>query len=207
MTVSSSPKVLVEAVHGTPRELEANESCFLSMINLRLLFLLVFFSVSVFLGAQDVTGEVKFEIRNIGLNVTGAFTVVSAKIQFDPTKLSQSVLEGQVKVESIDTGIGKRDRHLMEESYFDNAHFPEIAVQGKSVKKLRDNAYLGRFSVTIKGQTQEEEIIFTAVENNNGDQKFSGEFELNRLDYGVGGKSLTMSNTVKLKLHFVKAAQ
>lgn len=177
------------------------------MINLRLPILLIFFSLSVLLSAQEIPGEVDFEIRNIGLNVSGSFTEVSAMIEFDPTRLGQSELEGQVKVESIKTGIGRRDRHLLEESYFDNANFPEISMKGKSVKRLKDNAYLGKFAVTIKGQTQEEDILFTVTQNENGDQEFSGEFEINRLDYGVGGKSLTMSNTVKVKLRFVKASR
>jgi len=57
----------------------------------------------------------------------------------------------------------------------------------------KDANYAGLFNVTIKGVTKQVEIPFEF--NQLGDEtEFKGSFNLKRSDFGIGGKTLTMSD-------------
>ncbi len=59
------------------------------------------------------------------------------------------------------------------------------------------NRYEAVFDVTIRDVTKQITVPFTA--DKNGDSwKLSGSFTLNRLDFGVGDKSIILGNEVKV---------
>jgi polyisoprenoid-binding protein YceI len=147
---------------------------------------------------QDVT----FKIKNMGMGVTGKFTGVSTGIIFSPDKLSVSKLKGKLEVATIKTGINKRDKDLLEEKYFDAEHFKFIEIT--SIKLYTKGAnYAGTFNVTIKGKTKEMEIPFEFNDVGN-ETVIKGTFDLKRSDFGIGGKSMTMSDDLVVTI-FIKA--
>jgi polyisoprenoid-binding protein YceI len=65
----------------------------------------------------------------------------------------------------------------------------------RQIKHLEKNKYKGTFDLTIKGVTKRVEIPFTYMNKENGGA-FSAEFAVNHRDFGVGNKSLILSDEV-----------
>ena len=64
---------------------------------------------------SDSGSSIKFKIKNLGISVTGSFTGLKGKIQFDPANLGKSSIEATVEASSVNTGIDLRDDHLRKE--------------------------------------------------------------------------------------------
>jgi polyisoprenoid-binding protein YceI len=144
--------------------------------------------------SQDIT----FKIKNAGLTVNGSFDGWRTELKFSPDKLGTSHLKATVEVNTIKTGIGLRDKHLKSDKYFDADSFKTITVESNKLY-IKGTDYAGMFSVTIKGVTKEIEIPFQF--NQFADEaEFKGHFPLNRLDFGVGSKSMTMADELEVNI-------
>lgn len=136
---------------------------------------------------QQTSGTVSFTIKNRGSNVSGHFGGLHTTLVFSPGNLAASSLKGSVDISSINTGIGKRDKDLQGETYFDAAKHKLIEVS--STRLIKKGAqYSGTFNVTIKGVTKQVEIPFQFIQNGKT-AEFKGSCTINRKDYGVGGES------------------
>jgi polyisoprenoid-binding protein YceI len=67
-----------------------------------------------------------FSIRHIVAKTSGTFTDITGVISVDPDNLSQSSVNAVIKVASIQTGLAKRDKHLKEMKFLDEANFGEM---------------------------------------------------------------------------------
>jgi polyisoprenoid-binding protein YceI len=151
---------------------------------------------------KSTTGTVSFTIKNAGVTVTGRFSGLSTGLVFSPDKLASSSLKGSVGVGTIKTGIDKRDEDLKGDKYFDEGKYKLIDVKSAKLYK-KGNQYAGLFNITIKGVTKQVEIPFQFTQT--GDNaEFKGDFTINRRDFGVGGKTLTMSDDAHVTIE-VKA--
>lgn len=143
-------------------------------------------------------GSVSFKIKNAGITVTGRFYGLNTSLIFSPDKLASSSLSGTVEVGTIKTGINKRDEDLKGSTYFDADKYKLIEV--KSVKLYKKGAqYAGLFNITIKGVTKQVEIPFEFTEHEN-EAEFKGNFTINRRDFGVGGRTLTMADNADVSI-------
>ncbi len=145
------------------------------------------------------SSSVIFNIKNAKLNVSGTFRELMATIKFDPAK-TDNIIEGKVFTNTIKTGIDMRDSHLRKAEYFNVEKFPEISLKTNSITKVKDDKYLAKCTITIKGKTKEIDFPFTFTEKGN-QGTFSGSIILNRLDFGVGTSSIVMSNNVEIKIN------
>jgi len=165
---------------------------------------ILFLSIKSFSFAQakhTVTkSSVKFEIKNMGINTGGSFSGLQADIKFDPEHLDASTIEASIDVKTVNTENETRDHHLKSESYFDAEKYPEITMKSISFKHKSGNNYTGIFNLTIKDKTNPVEVPFTYSENGNT-ASFKGTLKIKRTDYGVGGKSLMMSNDVTITIN------
>ncbi len=149
---------------------------------------------------QKVTSySVKFKIKNFGLTVTGSLKGMVYKINFNPNNLENSKIRTSVKVKTINTGIGARDKHLKSDDYFDADKYPKITLESFKFTKLNGNKYTGFFNLTIKNITKEISFPFTYSKSGNKGI-FTGTFTINRRDYGVGGSSLSMGDNVTVNI-------
>lgn len=73
--------------------------------------------------------SVKFSIRHFVAKTTGSFGQFSGTLKIDRDDLTQSSIEAQIEIPSVDTDSEKRDAHLQEDDYFDAAQFPAMTFK------------------------------------------------------------------------------
>lgn len=166
-----------------------------------------FFSVTVMAQtvqkATDDGSSVHFVIKNFGLKTGGDFKGLDASIVFDPGKLDASGIEATVKTSTIDTDNSSRDSHLKKSDFFDATNYPVIKIASTGFKYTnKKDTYQFIGNLTIKGVTKPLSFFFTLEKKNNG-TLYSGEFQINRRDFGVGGDSISMSDNVTVTLNIL----
>lgn len=70
--------------------------------------------------------------------VTGKFTDFSIDLIWDEANLDASSVQLVIQVESIDTGIEARNKHLKTADFFDVEQFPTITFNSSSIQKSGD---------------------------------------------------------------------
>jgi polyisoprenoid-binding protein YceI len=148
-----------------------------------------------------VSSTISFKIKNAGLGVTGTFTGLEADIKFSPDNFRASTIKASVDVNTINTEINARDKHLKKEEFFDVAQFPKITIVSNFFGK-ETNGFKGYFKLTIKGITKD--IVIPFIFDNN---TFTGQFTINRRDFNIGGSSIMMSDNVLISLTIKTAPQ
>lgn len=78
--------------------------------------------------------SIGFRLSHMMGKVNGKFKKFEGKIDIDREHPQQSSVTVKIQVNSIDTGIAKRDAHLSEE-LFSAAKYPEITFKSRSVKQ------------------------------------------------------------------------
>ncbi len=150
--------------------------------------------------------EIKFVVNNFGLGTNGSFQQLSGNINWNPKNLSSSSFLVSINAATIDTDNKLRDKHLRKEDYFSVQKFPIISIQSSKISGNSNGTYQLEANLTIKGTTKKISFPFTALQQG-GNIIFKGNLEINRRDYGVGGASISLSNTVKLKINVSALAQ
>ena len=144
--------------------------------------------------------DIRFSIKNLGLTTKGTFGGLNARIVFDPSNLQNNVIDANIASNTINTDNGMRDGHLRKPEYFDVAKFDKIFLKATSFSKNSDGSFKGSFKLTLKGTTKDVTVPFTFTENGNT-ATIKGSFSINRLDYGVGSSSMSLSNDVTINLN------
>ncbi len=149
----------------------------------------------------DDGSKVHFVIKNLGINTGGDLAGLKGAIKFDAKKPDASSFDVLAAVSTIDTDNDRRDGHLKNEDYFDAEKYPTIHIASTSITQGSDlKNFNFKGNLTIKDITKPIEFAFTAEGVEGGALFTSSEFEINRVDFGVGKESATMSDKVKIKL-------
>lgn len=135
--------------------------------------------------------SIKFIAQHMKISeVAGEFKKYSGTIKTEGKDFEDAKIEVRIDVNSINTGIKKRDNHLRSEDFFYAEKYPEIIFKSTSLKKIKDDKYELKGKLTMLGKTQTE--TFDAVYNgtikdpygyNRSGWKITG--SVNRFDYGL----------------------
>ena len=176
----------------------------------------LFFIFSFFIGAlaeaqnfvpTDDGSKVHFVIKNLGINTGGDITGLKGKIVFNARNTSLCFFDVSVAVKTIDTDNGKRDEHLKKKEYFDEATYPTIHLVSTKIEPGKDlKNFIFRGNLTIKNITKAISFPFTA-EGKSGGALFVGSFDINRVEFGIGKESFSLSNKIKVTLSAFAKAQ
>lgn len=148
----------------------------------------------------DAGSKVRFVIKNFGISTGGTFDGLGGTITFDPAKLQTSSIDVSVDAKTVDTDMEARDNHLRKAEYFDVENYPKITFKSSRITTTNKAQFLYVFgTITIKGVSKEIEFPFTYTSKDGG-YLFEGNFKLNRRDFGVGGKSFSMSDELTVEL-------
>lgn len=174
------------------------------MKNSLFLAILLFSFVSLYaqktLTPQSDGSKIHFVIKNMGINTGGDLSNLKGTIKIDPLKPSASSVDVTVDVSTIDTDNDRRDNHLRNADYFEAAKYPVIRIVSTKIAATNTpGSFIFTGNLTIKDVTKPITFPFTAASSEAG-YLFNGEFEINRLDFGVGKSSATMNDNVKVEL-------
>jgi len=136
-----------------------------------------------------------FEVRHTYVPVRGQFMEFTGDVYFAPENLDKSKFDFTIKVDSVDTKIGKRDTHLRSPDFFDTAKYPHITFKSSKVTSggSKSNKYIVEGILTIKDVSRnlafEFDYLGQKVNPANPDQivaGFEAYLKLDRLEYHVG---------------------
>ena len=148
----------------------------------------------------DAGSKVRFVIKNFGINTGGTFEGLAGSVVFDPANLAGASFNVSVDAKTVDTDMEARDNHLRKEEYFDVEKYPKLSFRSTKITTTNKEGYLFMFGViTIKNISKEISFPFKQTSKDGG-ILFEGEFKLNRRDFGVGGKSFSMSDELNVEL-------
>lgn len=112
--------------------------------------------------------------------VDGTIKGMKGDIEFNKDKPEKAKFDVSIDVNTIETGIGRRDKHLKNEDFFEVTKYPTISFKSDNVKKTT-TGYTSTGTLTIKDVSKKVTIPFT-VSNNT----LTGNFSINRKTYHVG---------------------
>lgn len=124
------------------------------------------------------------------IEVPGFFRDFTGTVNYDANDIAKSSVEFTAKVESIDTGVAPRDKHLRTADFFDVEKFPELTFKSTKVEKKGKNLVVSG-DLTMRGVTKPISIPFQIAgwlpegERNGWKMGIQGETMLNRRDFGV----------------------
>jgi polyisoprenoid-binding protein YceI len=151
---------------------------------------------------------ISFKIKNMWglISVKGRFTDFNGDGQITGKGAIFGRLD--IRVASLHTGIGKRDKHLRSPDFFDAERFPEISVVVTAVEPATGNAADLRATFTIKGVTAPVPLPVRIAQLNDGSVRVSAKTEIDRAQFGLDWNRLGMmakTVTVLADAYFVRA--
>ena len=141
-----------------------------------------------------------FSVDHIYAKVRGRFTDYTGTLFFDPDNLKDSKISFEIKVKSVDTDNGKRDKHLLSDDFLDASKYPLMTFTSTSITKAEGDTYNVDGTLTIKGVSSDLRLPLTYSGKRDHPLSkgmevigFNGYLTLDRLAYTVGsGKYYTM---------------
>ena len=158
------------------------------------LFLLIIYS-SAFAQTKwtgdPVHSNIGFSISHLTISeVSGSFNTYTIDVIADEDDFTNSQITFTGDVNSVNTGIEKRDDHLRSADFFDAENYPYMTFVSKSLEKVRGDKYKLVGDFTIKDITKEVEldVVYNGMVKDlqgitRAGFKVSGEF--NRFDFGI----------------------
>lgn len=137
--------------------------------------------------------NIYFSIEHIFSTVNGHFNDFKTEINFDPANLAESRLFFEIKVNSIDTNIAKRDKHLQSADFFDVGTFPTMTFESTNITDAGNGLYNIIGILNVKGTKYDLTLPLTlAGIKEHPAQKgtdvagFNGNVTIDRLTHKVG---------------------
>lgn len=165
----------------------------LAVLLLSLFFVPVAYSASDSWELDKGHSNIYFSIDHIFSKVNGNFNDFSADIIFNPDDLSKSSFTFTIKVDSINTNISKRDKHLLSADFFDEGEYSTMSFVSTSVTAGDDGIYNVVGKLNVKGQDYDLTLPLTLAGIKDhpavpGKEVagFNGKVVIDRLVYGVG---------------------
>jgi len=140
--------------------------------------------------------RIGFSVGHMGIStVSGQFKDYDGEIRFKAGEDGSLSAKATIQVASVDTGIEARDKHLLNEDFFDAEQHPTITYDAKAVSNDGEQ-WLLKGTFTMRGTKRELELPLTVkgpIEDPWGNSRIGlqGRAVINRHDYGVGSDKLS----------------
>ncbi|OBK14353.1 YceI family protein [Mycobacterium asiaticum] len=148
--------------------------------------------------------KIEFKIKNMWgvVPVKGRFT----EFRGEGTLADKGAVTGRIDIDvaSLQTGIGKRDKHLLSADFFEAERFPQITVAVSALKPGTGRAAELHTGFTIKGITEPVQLPVTITELADGSVRISGKAKIKRSLFNLDWNKLgVMSDTVTVSAETV----
>lgn len=160
--------------------------------------------------------KVGFEVPHLVVSsVEGMFKSFEGNIEISQD-ITKSKVVASVNIDSIDTGVGKRDEHLKSPDFFDSKKYPKMSFESRSITGSPES-FTMEGDLIIKGQ--KKSVKFTgkylgAVTDGYGNRKVAlqASAQVNRKDFGLNWNSMVeagpvVGDTVTIELKIQAAKQ
>ena len=165
--------------------------------------------------------HVNFTARHMMISkVRGAFENFSGTVNFDEANPTNTTVNIEVDLNSINTRDEQRDGHLKSPDFFDVATYPTMKFVSTRVEQIDDNNGRLYGQLTIKDVTKEValDVEFAGIAKSPWGTEsagFSASGSLNRKDWGLtwnqtletGGILVGDKINIEIELELVKQAQ
>jgi polyisoprenoid-binding protein YceI len=147
------------------------------------------------------SSAVTFKIKHVlGATADGSFKGFVGTIVFDLENLGTASLKATLDAKTIDTDNNIRDDKMRSAEYFDVEKYPKITMVSTKIEKTTDpSQFIGTFNLTMKNVTKSVKIPLNITKNGN-QMIFKTNFVLNRVEYGIGGKSSMLNDKATLNI-------
>lgn len=136
--------------------------------------------------------NVRFEVNHLGISVVdGQFKNIQGVLESkNDSDFNQASVSFNIDVNSIDTRIEMRDKHLLSDDFFSAAQYPSISLKN-AVLKAKENGYTLTGDLTIRDVTKK--VSFQVKQNSEtitdpwGKTRagFTAKTSINRFDFGI----------------------
>ncbi|SFE04631.1 Polyisoprenoid-binding protein YceI [Chitinophaga sp. CF118] len=160
--------------------------------------LIILASAFTFAAAQDWKIGDGYSVKFSASGASGIFKTLKGDISFDEKNLAASKFNVTIDVASINTGNGLKNTHAKGGNWFEAKKYPVITFTSKEITKA-GNGYSAKGTLEMHGVKKEITIPFTFARNGNGGT-FSGKFDVNRTDFGIGSPGGKVDDIIKLEV-------
>ena len=163
--------------------------------------------------------NIQFKIRHLMItDVKGTFGKVKGVIRIDEKDMSLSAVEVTIEIDSINTGVAKRDEHLKSNEFFDAARFPTMTFVSRKVTQSGKGQMKILGDLTIRGISREVVLDVEGPTNEikdpwgNSRRGASATTKINRTDFGLtwnksmesGGMMIEDTVFINLEIEMIK---
>jgi polyisoprenoid-binding protein YceI len=141
---------------------------------------------------DPVHSSLVFRVKHLNIgHIYGRFNQYSGTFAFDDKNPADCKLEMEVKIDSIDTANGDRDKHLKGPDFFSAKEFPTMTFKATRMKAADEKTYEVTGDLTIHGVTKEVTVklerLGTGKDPRSGKPRTGWEttFRINRGDFGM----------------------
>lgn len=180
----------------------------------RITAILIFALTPVIFAAEEVYeidtvhSGISFKIRHNFGKMPGHFKGFEGVIRYNPADLTQSSAEAKVAIDSVDTNNAKRDKHLMDEDFFNQPKFPHMTFKSTNWEKVGDNKFSITGDLTILGVTKRVTLDAELLGKGPGQGHYEGititgwtaSTTIDRRDFGMTYGGPIVGNTVDIQL-------
>ncbi|WP_315821327.1 YceI family protein [Paraflavitalea speifideaquila] len=151
------------------------------------------------LHSQELGYQKDYSIKFSGEDASGIFKTFAGSIVFDEQNLAASTFNVTIDVASINTGNGMQNKHAKGAEWFDAEKYPQIVFKSSKISKA-GSGWQTTGTLEMRGVKKEVTIPFTFVPKGN-DAVFSGTFNVNRSDFGIGKPATGAAAMIKLEVY------
>ena len=108
--------------------------------------------------------NVQFSVRHLMVsNVRGTFTGVKGTVSYDPADPSNTAIDAEIDVNSVNTNDEKRDGHLKSPDFFDAGQYPVMKFKSKRIDATSATEQKITGDLTLHGVTKELTLVVDEV--------------------------------------------
>ncbi|WP_256002843.1 YceI family protein [Pedobacter deserti] len=184
-----------------------------------LFFIALTFSVASFAQTKwtvdPMHSFVNFSVKHMGISfVDGNFGKFNGTVTAAKEDLSDAKISFTVDVNSINTNVEMRDKHLKSDDFFNAEKYPNMTFESASFKKKSGSNYVLAGKLTIRDVTKDVQfdVVFGGTaKDQQGNTKagFMATTTINRLDYNIkydpSGMGVGKDVKITLNLEFAQA--
>jgi polyisoprenoid-binding protein YceI len=155
-------------------------------------------SAFTFISSQHWKISEGYSIKFSGAGANGIFKDLKGQVEFDEQHPATAKFDVTIQVNSINTGNGLKNTHAKGGKWFEASKYPTIRFVSSSVTKTA-TGYDAKGELEMHGVKKPFTIPFTFSSNGNSGT-FTGNFEVNRVDFGIGEAGGKVDDIFKLQV-------